>query len=130
MRMRQSEFSARKLLTAAGATLVLGAALPAPAQDAAPAQDDQPSDFQFAADWFAWDWYATLGIGFRIGYYTADGHAAACAGGAGGAAGTCQSPKDLPESQVSLDQAQKTALTLLPLQVVATAEFTPFDRKW
>ena len=28
-----------------------------------------------SADWFAWDWYATLGLSFRGGYYTDRGHA-------------------------------------------------------
>lgn len=75
-----------------------------------------------AADWFAWDWYATLGLSFRAGYYTAGGNAARVVAG--------KSTKDLEASDIEKDPNGPTTLTLLPLQVAFTAEITPFSGKW
>ena len=76
---------------------------------------------QLAADWFAWDWYVTFGLSFRLGYYTADGHAAKP-----GTSGNRPSSAD----QISKDSNGPTTLTLLPMQACLAAEFTPFQKKW
>ncbi len=77
----------------------------------------------FAADWFAWDWYATLGLSFRMGYYTADGYALK-------STTTGKEKKDLTADDVTKDKNGPTSLTLVPLQVALTAEMTPFTGKW
>lgn len=74
-----------------------------------------------AADWFFWDWYATLGMSIRGGFYTAEGKAAQ----------KIDKPLvDATDSDVSKDPNQITNLTLLPLQICFTAEITPLRRKW
>jgi hypothetical protein len=88
---------------------------------------DEKAYPQFQADWFAWDWYATLGLSFRFAYYSAEGRAA-----------KANKPKDqVVESDFEgeapparRDEAGPTTLTLVPLQLLAAAQFTPFDRKW
>lgn len=75
-----------------------------------------------SADWFAWDWYATLGLSFRAGYYTAGGHASKVVAG--------QDKTDIDDSNYEKDSNGPTTLTLLPLQVALTAEITPFQGKW
>ena len=80
---------------------------------------------EIGADWFAWDWYATLGFGLRAGYYTANGHALQVNEGV-----DKPDPKTLGDSDVHIDPNGPTALTLLPLKLLATAELTPFHRKW
>lgn len=74
-----------------------------------------------AADWFFWDWYATLGLSFRGGFYTAQGKAAK----------KIDKPlSDVSDSDVVKDSNSTTNLTLLPFQVCFTAEITPLRRKW
>lgn len=88
---------------------------------------DEKAYPQFQADWFAWDWYATLGLSFRFAYYSAEGHAA-----------KANKPKDQvvesdfegAEPPAKPDKAGPTTLTLVPLQLLGAAQFTPFDRKW
>lgn len=88
---------------------------------------DEKAYPQFQADWFAWDWYATLGLSFRFAYYSAEGHAA-----------KANKPKDQvvesdfdgAEPPAKPDEAGPTTLTLVPLQLLGAAQFTPFDRKW
>jgi hypothetical protein len=88
---------------------------------------DEKAYPQFQADWFAWDWYATLGLSFRFAYYSAEGHAA-----------KANKPKDQvvesdfdgAEPPAKRDKAGPTTLTLVPLQLLGAAQFTPFDRKW
>lgn len=72
------------------------------------------------ADWFAWDWYATMGLGFRVGYYRTKGY-------------TFKKPagvdiKDVTEDQITLNSP--ATLTLIPVQVNALMQFTPFPGKW
>jgi hypothetical protein len=67
----------------------------------------------FSADWFPLDWYATLGLTFHFGYYVADGHAA-----------------KNDTSPLEKDPNGQTTLTLIPLQIAAAAEFTPFTKKY
>lgn len=75
------------------------------------------------ADWFAWDWYVTLGLKFGLGYYTDDGHALKSK--------TAGKTKDtVTEDDVEQDQNGKTSLTLVPLQASFAAEMTPFSGKW
>jgi hypothetical protein len=64
-------------------------------------------------DYFAFDWYATLGLAFRFGYYKDSGYALKTENG--------ESVKD---------KSTKTELTLVPLQVAAAAEISPFSQKW
>ena len=80
---------------------------------------------EIGADWFAWDWYASLGVGLRAGYYTANGHALQVNDGV-----NKTDPKTLGDGDVHIDPNGPTALTLLPLKLLATAELTPFRRKW
>jgi hypothetical protein len=88
---------------------------------------DEKAYPQFQADWFAWDWYATLGLSFRFAYYSAEGRAA-----------KANKPKDQVVASdfegeappARRDEAGPTTLTLVPLQLLAAAQFTPFDRKW
>ena len=92
------------------------------------------------ADWFAFDWYATLGLTYRIGYYTAKGYAAQenAAKDIGGI-GTNSDAGNINSSNIRAgeftDDVQKdlngpTELTFLPMQAGLTAEFTPFWKKW
>lgn len=76
----------------------------------------------FDADWFAWDWYVTLGLKFGMGFYTDDGHALKATGG--------KAKEDLQEEDVVEDENGKTSLTLVPLQASLAAEMTPFSKKW
>lgn len=78
-----------------------------------------------AADWFFWDWYATLGLSFRGGFYTAEGKAAKQIGRP-----VAKFPDDLTSDDVQPDDNSKTTLTLIPLQFCLTAEITPLRRKW
>jgi hypothetical protein len=74
-----------------------------------------------SADWFFWDWYATLGLSFRAGFYTAQGKAAK----------EIDKPlQDITEKDVVPDPNSKTNLTVLPFQVALTAEITPLRQKW
>ena len=74
-----------------------------------------------AADWFFWDWYATMGLSFRAGFYTATGKAAK----------EIEKPlQDITADDVQKDPNSKTNLTLIPLQVALTAEITPLRQKW
>ncbi|MCX6109711.1 MAG: hypothetical protein NTZ90_08945 [Proteobacteria bacterium] len=85
-----------------------------------------PSGYpELGADWFAWDWYATLGIGLRGGYYSVNGHAYQRNDGV-----TKTDPKTFNESDLHIDPNGPTSLTLVPLKLLATAEMTPFRRKW
>lgn len=78
----------------------------------------------FTADWFAWDWYATLGLKFGMGYYTDDGHALKTK------EGVTKAKADLEPTDLEQDKNGKTSLTLIPLQVSLAAEMTPFAKKW
>jgi hypothetical protein len=75
-----------------------------------------------AGDWFAWDWFATLGLGFRMGYYHDRGRAAKAL--------TSAPVSDLTEDQIEVDPIQKTTLTVIPLQALALLQFTPFSGRW
>jgi hypothetical protein len=77
---------------------------------------------QLAADWFAFDWYATLGLSFRMGYYQAQGHAGQGMNG--------EAKDQVNTANLATDKNDATTLTLLPLQACVTAEMTPFQRKW
>jgi len=74
-----------------------------------------------AGDWFAWDWYVTFGLSFRLNYYYDRGNAARATG---------IDRSSVTADQLTIDDNQKTTLTLVPLQLLATAQFTPFSRKW
>lgn len=76
----------------------------------------------FVADWFAWDWYATLGLSFRMGFYSADGYTAKEVPG--------KAIKDIEASDIEKDKNGPASLTLIPLQIALTAEMTPFAKKW
>jgi len=76
----------------------------------------------FGVDWFPWDYYVTAGLSFRFGFYTADGHAAKTTSG--------KPKEDLTEDDIIKDDNGPTSLTLIPLQVALTTEFTPFSRKF
>ena len=82
---------------------------------------------QFQADWFAWDWYATLGLSFRMAYYAAEGRAVK----------SNKVKSEIVEADfegdaptATKDDAGPTTLTLLPIQAVVAMQFTPFQRKW
>jgi hypothetical protein len=75
---------------------------------------------ELAIDWFAWDWYATLGLSTRFGYYTADGNAAQLPGGL----------QTASSANLSKDVNGPTTLTLIPVQLLFTMEITPFPKKW
>lgn len=74
------------------------------------------------ADWFAWDWYVTLGLRFSMGYYTDEGYAAK------GVSNT--ETKDIEKDQIVQDKNGPTSMTLLPFQFGFVAEMTPFQKKW
>ena len=74
-----------------------------------------------AADWFAWDWYATLGIGVRLGYYKASGFTAE----------DINKPiSEITAADVKPNKNAPTSLTALPIKLLIVGQFTPFDRKW
>jgi hypothetical protein len=74
-----------------------------------------------SADWFFWDWYATMGLSFRTGFYTASGKAAK----------EIEKPlQDITADDVQKDPNSKTNLTVIPLQIALTAEITPLRQKW
>lgn len=73
-------------------------------------------------DWFPWDWYATLGLSFRFGYYSAEGYAALPVAG--------KKKEAYTASDIVQDKNGPLSLTLIPMQAAASAEFTPFDGKW
>lgn len=66
-----------------------------------------------SVEYFFFDWYANLGLIFRIGYYKDDGHAVIQEG----------------DKFVS-DKQGKTETTLIPLQVGISGQMTPFPAKW
>ena len=73
-----------------------------------------------SVDYFPWDFYATLGVSFRIGYYTADGYTAKAVSG--------RAPKS--SGEIVADHAGPASLTLIPMQFCFTAEGSPFSKKW
>ena len=73
----------------------------------------------FGVDWFAWDWYVTMGLGLRSGFYGASGERVK-----GGSVN-----KQNPDSS-SFEKTGKTSLTMIPMQALITMEFSPFQRKW
>ncbi len=77
----------------------------------------------FGAAWFAWDWYATLGLTFQTAYYRAEGFAARGVGGN-------TSGDNINNDTYTKDPAGPLTLTLIPVQAALAAEFTPFDKKW
>ena len=79
---------------------------------------------EIAMDWFAWDWYATMGLGLRFGYYSDDGNAAQLTSGQSTDIG------NLKSSDIQRDVNGPTTLLLIPMQVLFTAEITPFPKKW
>jgi hypothetical protein len=79
---------------------------------------------EIAMDWFAWDWYATMGLGLRVGYYSDDGNAAQLTSGQATDLG------NLKSSDIQRDANGPTTMLLIPLQVLFTAEITPFPKKW
>jgi hypothetical protein len=86
---------------------------------------NKPSDYpSFDADWFAWDWYVTLGLKFGMGYYTDEGHALKAK------SGVAKAKEDLDPDDVEEDPNGKTTLTLIPLSTSLTAQMTPFKGKW
>jgi hypothetical protein len=66
-----------------------------------------------SVEYFFFDWYATLGLIFRFGYYKDDGYAVIQSG-----------------SGYVPDKQGKTELTLVPLQAGIAAQMTPFPAKW
>ncbi len=90
-------------------------------KDAYNSTSDYPS---FDADWFAWDWYVTLGLKFGVGYYTDDGHALKRK------SGVVKEKGDLESGDVEQDSNGRTTLTLVPMQASFAAEMTPFSKKW
>jgi hypothetical protein len=72
---------------------------------------------QLGVDYYFFDWYMTLGLSFNMAYYKDHGKAIAN-----------------PAPGVGCAQLQrateKTELTWIPLQVLAAAQITPFQRKW
>ncbi|MBM4253269.1 MAG: hypothetical protein FJ146_14965 [Deltaproteobacteria bacterium] len=79
---------------------------------------------QIGMDWFAWDWFATMGVGLRFGYYSDDGNAALVSNSQASDLG------GLSAADVSRDQNGPTTLLLIPLQALFTMEITPFPKKW
>ena len=79
---------------------------------------------EVAMDWFAWDWYATMGLGLRVGYYSDDGNAAQLTSGQSTDLG------NLKSSDIQRDVNGPTTMLLIPLQVLFTAEITPLPQKW
>ena len=67
---------------------------------------------EIAMDWFAWDWYATMGLGLRVGYYSDDGNAAQLTSGQATDLGTLKS------SDIQRDANGPTTMLLIPLQVL------------
>jgi hypothetical protein len=79
-----------------------------------------------SADWFAFDWYATFGISLRSGFYTDEGKA----GRGQSSSGETFSKENITDGNLQVDKQASTTLTLLPLQIAAIVQFTPFDFKW
>ncbi|NRA67049.1 MAG: hypothetical protein HRU19_21350 [Pseudobacteriovorax sp.] len=63
-----------------------------------------------------------LSLGFRIGMYQDKGKSAEGVGFDG------QLNADLDDSEVT--SGQKSRLTLIPIQLISTISYTPFDRRW
>jgi hypothetical protein len=74
-----------------------------------------------ATDWYLFDWYATIGLTFRGGYYTADGYTAQQIN---------KDPADIVEEDVKKNYDGPTTLTLIPLQAGISISFAPLARKW
>lgn len=69
---------------------------------------------ELALDRSFFDWYGTVGLGARIGFYkdtgvAGDGH---------------------DKDNFVRDENSDSELTLIPLQAVVTARFTPFTKRW
>lgn len=64
-------------------------------------------------DYFAWDWFVTMGLAFRMGYYNDTGRALKIENG--------QSVRD-PDGKIKM--------TWVPLQAAVSMQMTPFTGKW
>jgi len=64
-------------------------------------------------DYFFFDWFATLGLGFRMSYLTDRGKALI-----------------IRDGVITKDAAGKVELTVVPLQLLGIFEATPFTAKW
>lgn len=73
-------------------------------------------------DYFPIDFLVTAGIGLRMGYYSDEGFTAKPVAG--------KDKKDYEASEVNEDRNGPASMTLVPLQVGISAEFSPFERKW
>lgn len=66
-------------------------------------------------DYYLFDWYLTIGVGARLRYYRAEGHAA-----------QTSSPTGDTLSESEIDRNSDVELVLVPAQGVITAEITPW----
>ncbi len=73
-------------------------------------------------DYFPFDFPVTAGLGLRMGYYTDEGFTAKPV--------TSKDKKDYDASDVTEDRNGPASMTLIPLQIGISAEFSPFERKW
>jgi hypothetical protein len=71
---------------------------------------------EIQGDWFAWDWYVTMGVSVSIGLYQADGHPAKGSSVSG--------------DEVEKDENGSTTLTFIPLQYAFIMQGTPLPWKW
>ena len=67
----------------------------------------------FGVDYFFFDWFASMGIGLRLGYYKDTGKAANVSG-----------------DDVTKDPEAPVEMTLVPTQTVVTLRVSPFRAKW
>lgn len=72
-------------------------------------------------DWYLFDWYATIGLTFRGGYYTADGYTAKQ---------ITKDAGDIEVADIEKNYNGPATLTLIPLQVGVSISFAPLARKW
>jgi hypothetical protein len=80
----------------------------------------KPQDyFTIGTDYFPWDFYITPGIGFRAGMYSASGRPVKGA-----------VDRDTPEENLQKDENSDLRLLLIPVQVAAKIQMSPFSRKW
>jgi len=74
-----------------------------------------------SGEWFPLDWWVNPGLITRIGVYSVRGKAVS---------GSSESTKGVSCDSLSIDENSSTGLLLVPIQVGAKIQFSPFRRKW
>jgi hypothetical protein len=74
-----------------------------------------------AVDWFVIDWYATLGLSFKSGLYSVNGHTA----------NNIEKPiEQITDDEVVKNENGPTTLTMIPTSIALTGQLAPFDGRF